>query len=31
VIAIKTGAGRHAKMKINRHGANLGISWVTYK
>ena len=31
VIAIKTGAGRYAKMKVNRHGANLGISWVTYK
>jgi len=31
VIAIKTGAGRYAKMKINSYGYNLGISWVTYK
>jgi hypothetical protein len=31
VIAIRTGAGRYAKMKINSYGYNLGISWVTYK
>ncbi len=31
VIAIKTNAGRYAKMKINSYGYNLGISWVTYK
>jgi hypothetical protein len=31
VIAIKTGAGRYAKMKVNTYGSNLGISWVTYK
>ena len=31
VIAIKTGAGRYAKMKINSYGYNLGITWVTYK
>lgn len=31
VIAIKTNAGRFAKMKINSYGYNLGISWVTYK
>lgn len=31
VIAIKTGAGRYAKMKIDSYGYNLGITWVTYK
>ena len=31
VIAIKTNAGRYAKLKINSYGYNLGISWVTYK
>ncbi len=31
VIAIRTSAGRYAKMKINSYGYNLGISWVTYK
>ncbi len=31
VIAIKTSAGRYAKMKVNTYGTNLGISWVTYK
>jgi hypothetical protein len=31
VIAIKTSAGRYAKMRINSYGYNLGISWVTYK
>ena len=31
VIAIKTGAGRYAKMKINSYGYNLGMTWVTYK
>jgi hypothetical protein len=31
VVAIKTGAGRYAKMKINSYGYNLGMTWVTYK
>lgn len=31
VLAIKTGAGRYAKMKINSYDYNLGITWVTYK
>jgi hypothetical protein len=31
VIAIKTSAGRYAKMRINSYGYNLGITWVTYK
>jgi len=31
VIAIRTNAGRYAKMKVNSYGYNLGISWVTYK
>jgi hypothetical protein len=31
VIAIKTNAGRYAKLKVNSYGYNLGISWVTYK
>jgi len=31
VVAIKTGAGRYAKMKINTYGYNLGMTWVTYK
>lgn len=31
VIAVKTNAGRYAKLKINSYGYNLGISWVTYK
>ena len=31
VIAVRTGAGRYAKLKINSYGYNLGISWVTYK
>jgi hypothetical protein len=31
VIAIKTGSGRYAKMRINTYGYNLGITWVTYK
>jgi hypothetical protein len=31
VIAIKTSAGRYAKMKVDTYGYNLGISWVTYK
>ncbi len=31
VIAVKTNAGRYAKMKINSYGYNLGITWVTYK
>jgi hypothetical protein len=31
VIAIKTNAGRYAKMKINSYGYDLGISWATYK
>jgi hypothetical protein len=31
VIAIKTNAGRYAKMRIDNYGYNLGITWVTYK
>lgn len=31
VIAIKTSAGRYAKMRIDSYGYNLGITWVTYK
>ena len=31
VVAIKTSAGRYAKMKINSYGYSLNISWVTYK
>jgi hypothetical protein len=31
VIAVKTSAGRYAKMKVNSYGYNLGIFWVTYK
>ena len=31
VVAIKTGAGRLAKLKVNTYGYNLGISWVTYR
>jgi hypothetical protein len=31
VIAVKTSAGRYAKMKVNTYGYNLGITWVTYK
>jgi hypothetical protein len=31
VIAVKTGTGRYAKLKINSYGFNLSISWVTYK
>lgn len=31
VIAIKTNAGRYAKLRIDSYGYNLGISWVTYK
>ena len=31
VVAIKTGGGRYAKMRINSYGYNLGITWVTYK
>jgi hypothetical protein len=31
VIAIKTNAGRYAKMLIETYGYNLGIKWVTYK
>jgi hypothetical protein len=31
VIAVKTNAGRYAKLKINSYGYNLGISWLTYK
>jgi hypothetical protein len=30
VIAIKTNAGRYAKMRIDTYGYNLGITWVTY-
>jgi hypothetical protein len=31
VIAVKTGAGRYSKLKVDTYGYNLGISWVTYK
>jgi hypothetical protein len=31
VIAIKTNAGRYAKMRVDSYGYNLGITWVTYK
>jgi hypothetical protein len=31
VVAIKTNAGRYAKMRIDSYGYNLGITWVTYK
>ncbi len=31
VVAIKTNAGRYAKLKVDSYGYNLGITWVTYK
>jgi hypothetical protein len=31
VIAIKTNAGRYAKLRVDSYGYNLGITWVTYK
>jgi hypothetical protein len=31
VIAVKTNAGRYAKLKVNSYGYNLGMSWVTFK
>jgi hypothetical protein len=31
VIAVRTGSGRYAKLKIDSYGYNLGMSWVTYK
>jgi hypothetical protein len=31
VIAVKTNAGRYAKMLVSTYGYNLGITWVTYK
>jgi hypothetical protein len=31
VIAVKTSAGRYAKLKIETYGYNLRIRWVTYK
>lgn len=31
VIAIKTNAGRYAKLRIDTYGYNLAITWVTYK
>ena len=31
VIAIRTSAGRYAKLKIDSYGYNLGITWRTYK
>lgn len=31
VVAVKTNAGRYAKVKIESYGYNLGIKWVTYK
>jgi hypothetical protein len=30
VVAVRTGAGRYAKLRVNSYGYNLGISWVTY-
>jgi hypothetical protein len=30
VIAVRTGAGHYAKVKINPYGYNLDINWVTY-
>lgn len=30
VIAVKTGSGHFAKLKINTYGYNLGITWTTY-
>ena len=31
VIAIRTNAGRYAKVRIDSYGYNLGMTWVTYK
>ncbi len=31
VIAVKTNAGRYAKVRIDTYGYNLAITWVTYK
>lgn len=31
VVAIKTNAGRYAKMRVDSYGYNLAITWVTYK
>jgi hypothetical protein len=30
VIAVRTNAGRYAKLKVESYGYNLGIRWVTY-
>jgi hypothetical protein len=30
VIAVRTNAGRYAKIKVESYGYNLGIRWVTY-
>lgn len=30
VIAVRTNAGRHAKVRIERYGSSLGLRWVTY-
>ena len=30
VIAVRTGDGRYAKMRVNSYGYNLDVNWVTY-
>jgi len=30
VIAVRTNAGRYAKLRVESYGYNLGIRWVTY-
>lgn len=31
VFAVRCATGRHAKVRVNSYGYNLGITWVTYK